>query len=311
LLKKLNPLSGRITRIVYEAGPTGFTLARRLQDEDLPIQVISPSHCPRPHARDNKSDRLDCRRLAQWAAQGLLRPVPIPTEQEEADRQIVRTREQMLDDVRQAKTQIKSFLLQHGLKRPKGLSNWTNQAVAELQRMDLRDELRFSLNLLLQKLMFAKQLFKEADRRAKALAEKEPRHKVNADRLRTVPGVGPITAIKFLTELIQPERFDDPRQVARYAGLAPRVNSSGESRREGNLEREGNARLRTAMVEAAWQWVWRDPVARERFNKMAARDGVRSKRASKRAICAMARRLLIILWRMHTNREDYRFAKAA
>jgi hypothetical protein len=86
LLERLRPLREGIAQVVYEAGPTGFTLARRLRAEGYTAQVIAPSKLLAPVGPGAKSDRLDCRRLAQLAAKGLLHPVRVPTAQEEADR---------------------------------------------------------------------------------------------------------------------------------------------------------------------------------------------------------------------------------
>ena len=96
LIQQLQPLKKAIQWIVYEAGPTGYGLARALEKANLPVQVISPAHTPQPAKRQSKTDRLDCRKLAEYAAKGLLQPVTIPTEQEEADRQLQRLRDQLV-----------------------------------------------------------------------------------------------------------------------------------------------------------------------------------------------------------------------
>ena len=88
--------------------------------------------------------------------------------------------------------------------------------------------------------------------------------------LRTVPGVGLITAMTFRLELPEPERFDHDGQVARMVGLAPQVRQSGETRREGGLLKSGNARLRTVLVEAAWRWVACDEAAARRYRRLVA-----------------------------------------
>jgi transposase len=93
LLERLRPLREGVAQVVYEAGPTGFALARRLRSEGYHAQVIAPSKLLAPVGPEAKSDRLDCRRLAQLAAKGLLHPVRVPTAQEEADRQVLRLRE--------------------------------------------------------------------------------------------------------------------------------------------------------------------------------------------------------------------------
>src|SRR5512143_1473011 len=233
LLERLRPVREGIAQIVYEAGPTGFGLARRLRAEGYKAQVIAPSKLLAPVGPEAKSDRLDCRRLAQLSAKGLLHPVRVPTEQEEADRQVLRLREQLVRKTRSVQSQIKSFLLQHGIAEPVGLGHWSKKSVAALRGLALLPELRFCLDLLLDELA-------EAHRHRKAVAV-----------ISSVPGVGVLTAAAFRLELPEPQRFDHEGQVARMVGLAPRVRQNGETRREGGLLKSGNARLRTVLVEAA------------------------------------------------------------
>ena len=75
LIETLRKVQSAIKNIVYEAGPTGYSLARQLKKADLPVQVIAPSKTPRASAKDSKTDRIDARKLAQYAAKGLLRPI--------------------------------------------------------------------------------------------------------------------------------------------------------------------------------------------------------------------------------------------
>src|SRR5512142_2442475 len=149
LLERLRPIRTRVAQVVYEAGPTGFTLARRLQAEGYVAQVIAPSKLLVTVGPEAKSDRLDCRRLAVLAQKGLLRPVRIPTEPEEADRQVLRLREQLVRKSRTVQQQIKAFLLQHGIAEPAGLGSWSKQSVAALRRLELTTGLRSCLDLLL------------------------------------------------------------------------------------------------------------------------------------------------------------------
>src|SRR5215467_13631948 len=93
LIERLRPIRGQVTEVVYEAGPTGFTLARRLRAEGIAAQVIATSKVPTPACPEAKCDRLDCRRLALLASKRMLHPVRVPTEREEADRQVLRLRE--------------------------------------------------------------------------------------------------------------------------------------------------------------------------------------------------------------------------
>jgi transposase len=302
LLERLCPLKEGVSRVVYEAGPTGFSLARRLQAGGFEVEVIAPSKLLAPVGPEAKSDRLDCRRLAQLSAKGLLHRVRVPTEQEEADRQVLRLRELLVRKTQALQSQIKSFLLQHGIDEPAGLGHWSKKSVAALRGLVLLPELRFCLDLLLDELAHAQEQVQRVTVRLEELADAD-RHRKATTVLCSVPGVGVLTAAAFRLELPEPERFDHEGQVARMVGLAPQVRQSGETRREGGLLKSGNARLRTVLVEAAWRWVRYDEVAARRYRQLVGGTG-----SGKKAIVAMARRLGVLLWRLSVRGEPYRAA---
>jgi transposase len=302
LVARLSPIGSQVAQVVYEAGPTGFALIRRLRAAGLKAEVIAPSKIPTMPGPEAKSDRLDCRKLAVFAQKGLLRPVRVPDEREEADRQVVRLREQLARKLRVIQQQIKAFLLQHGIAEPAGLTHWTSASVDALRQLGLDAELRFCLDLMLDERQHAVEQVARATRHLEELAQAD-RHRETVATLRTVPGVGPITAMTFRVELHEPGRFGDGGQVARIIGLAPQVLQSGPTRREGRLLKSGNARLRTVLVEAAWRWVAGDEAAKKRYRQLVASTG-----NGKKAIVGMARRLAILLWRMSRSGEPYRAA---
>jgi transposase len=152
LLERLRLIRAQVAQVVYEAGPTGFTLVRRLRAEGLPAQVIATSKVLAPVGPEAKSDRLDCRRLAFLSSKGLLHPVRVPTAQEEADRQVLRLREQLVRKARSVQQQIKALLLQHGIAEPAGLGHWVERAIEALRQLELAPELRFCLDVLLDEL---------------------------------------------------------------------------------------------------------------------------------------------------------------
>ncbi|MBY0514628.1 MAG: transposase, partial [Gemmataceae bacterium] len=138
----LTAIRASVARVVYEAGPTGFGLARRLTADGYPVEVIAPSKVPALPGPDTKTDRLDCRKLALYSAKGLLSAVRVPTEQEEADRQVLRLRDQLVRKSRSIRQQIKAFLLVHGLPEPDGLAHWSARSVEALRGLGLGAELR-------------------------------------------------------------------------------------------------------------------------------------------------------------------------
>src|SRR3954452_18479913 len=192
LSERLAPLRQHIAQVVYEAGPTGFALVRRLRADGFRAEVIAPSKTPVTPGPEPKTDRLDCRKLATFAQKGLLQPVRVPTEQEEADRQVLRLREQLVRKARSVQQQIKAFLLQYGLAEPQGLAGWSDAALKALRGLELGAELRFCLDVMLDELDHARGQVAKVTKRLRELA-KADRHRSAVANLRSVPGVGPIT----------------------------------------------------------------------------------------------------------------------
>ena len=300
LIKTMKAYKKRIKHTVYEAGPTGYCLVRALRKAGFCADVIAPSHTPKISGQEAKSDRLDSRKLAMYSAKGLLRSIQVPTVGQEEDREISRARFDAVKKRRRIKQQIKSFLLTHGIDEPIGLKDWALKAIAALRAMKLNLPLRLRLDMLLGDLDHCESQVKTVDAALRKLASTK-RHKKTIEALETAPGIGPVTSMVMVTELISPERFDNGRQVAAMAGLAPLVTRSGETTRQGPLMKCGNARLRTILIEAAWRWKRRDPWAGETYQRMVINTGDK-----KKAIAALARRLLIILWRISVTGERYR-----
>ena len=112
-------------------------------------------------------------------------------------------------------------------------------------------------------------------------------------RLTKVGGVGEVVATTFLAEIFAPERFNRAEEVSSYLGLAPTVRRSGSGPVRARLRPVGQKRLRAILIESAWQWTWRDQEAKALYNRHLARSGVAQK-----AICVVARKLAIKLWRL-------------
>ena len=100
LLRSMTPYKRRVERVVYEAGPTGYELVRALRAAEFRADVIAPSRTPKTTGQEAKSDRLDSRKLAMWSAKNLLRPVRVPTREQEGDRQVFRMRQDAVSEAR-------------------------------------------------------------------------------------------------------------------------------------------------------------------------------------------------------------------
>lgn len=298
VVKMLAPAVRALRKVVYEAGPTGYGLARRLQQAGIPVQVVAPGKTPKAPNDGNKSDRLDCRKLAAFAEKDLLGYVAVPTEKEDAERAIKRRRDTLRRSGSKAKTRIKSFLLYHGLPEPDGLKKWTLASIESLRRMRLGEDLRFMLDSLLRELAACKAELLCLDRK---LSEIQRRHKKEAELLLTHPGTGKQTVRHMLTEIFRPGRFPGKREVVAYVGLAPKVSRSGQTCRSGGRLRGGRRALRDCLIEASWMWIRKEDAARELYHHLLRNTG-----EGKKAITALARRMLVNLWNMWLKGESYR-----
>ena len=301
LLHTLRHIPCPIAKIAYEAGPTGFGLARTLQEAGYPVAVIAPSSILAPRGEHSKSDKLDCRALAEQAATSAqLKEVAIPTVRQEHDRQLYRLRDQLVKKRKRIKQQIKSFLLQHSLPEPDGLARWTRASVDQLRQMALPEQLALTRLIMISEL-------EELDNRIRLVEDAlnsfftHPDYQQKLDLLKSHPAVGPLTALAFCLEIHQPERFCDGKSLANYIGLAPKVRTSGETSRKGPIMKVGKNSLRSLLIEASWRWIGLDKRARELYDRLRRNSGNGNK-----AIVGVARHLAIILWRMLLDKTAYR-----
>ncbi len=243
---------------------------------------------------------MDCRALAeQIATSTQLKEVAVPTIQEEEDRQVYRLRGHLVKKRNRIKQQIKSFLLQHSLPEPSGLERWTKASVNELHKMELTEGLSFTRLIMLNEL-------EELDNRILLVEDslmeffQNPQYQNKLKLLRSHPAVGPLTALAFCMEIHQPERFYDDKSIAKYIGLAPKIQQSGETSRSGKIMKVGKNGLHSILIEASWRWIGCDKRARDLYDRLRNNSGNGNK-----AIVGVARHLAVILWRMLIDKTEY------
>lgn len=282
----------QIGAVCYESGPTGFGLARSLESAGICTIVAAPSRIPRPITATNKTDSLDCRKLAELAASGLLRPIAIPSIEDEAFRALERRRHQLTDSLRRVKQRIRSFLLNLGQPEPHGIDHWSKAAIAALRQLELPSGAKDTLQSYLDELDYFICAQRKVDQRLRIVSrEQDEARRIAA--MRSVPGVGEVVATTFAAEVYRPERFNRSEEVTAYLGLAPVMRQSGGSKGKATLRPVGQKRLRSLLIEAAWVWKQRDEWAREFYSRIYSRHGVAQK-----AIAALARKLAALLWKL-------------
>ena len=300
LSQKLKPTMPALRQVAYETGPSGYGLARHLHKVKLPVSVAATSKIPRPSAGDDKTDKLDSKKLAEYAAKGLLKPVQVPTLKQEADRQLYRMRHRQSRNLAKVKTQIKSFLMMHDIEEPSGLSNWSRKGIESLRTLKLRKTLYRSLDELLGDLDYYASRVKALD---KSLVEQLDKGLLawRMTLLKTHPGVGPVVSCQFATELFHYRSFGSTREVFKYLGLAPSIHQSGERSVRGSINKVSNSRLRSNLIQAAWRWISIDVKAKKTYLRVMNNcGGIKQK-----AITAMARKLSGHLWTMLVKNQPY------
>lgn len=298
LVEWIRRLSIPVGTVVYEAGPTGFGLARALRSAGIEALVAAPNRIPRAVTPGAKTDRLDCQRLAEYAAKGLIRSIAVPTAEEEAKRSLQRRRHDLVDSVRRCKQRIKGFLLFLGLPEPREVEHWQRGAAEAVLSLPMEPHAHLVLESHLRELTFHQDELSKVEGQLRQTARQ---HGPVLSCLQSIPGVGEVVAGTFLMELFDPERFRRAEEVTSYLGLAPMVRHSGEKTPRGRLRRAGQTRLRSLLIEAAWMWRQYDPYARHLYNRFLGRMGIAQK-----AIVAVARKLAVILWRLCVERRPYR-----
>lgn len=298
LLKKLCSMPNEIVCLVYEAGPCGFGLARLALECGIKAHVIAPTRIPRPITRSSKTDCLDCRKLAEYAALGLLHSVFIPSVHEERIRSMQRRRNRLTDKLRKVKAEIKSLLLDFQIEEPAGLTSWSNSSIACLATLKVEEETRTVLDSLLRELAFISEERSSIDVAiSKCLTDAQ---QVQTKCAESVPGIGPVSARTFVTEIIRPERFPDANHLSSFLGLAPVLTQSGQKEEKGSLVQTGQKRLRSLLIECAWIHKSRDAYSEALYKRILARTG-----HAQKAIVAVARRLGILIWRLCLEKRMY------
>lgn len=238
----------------YEAGPCGFELQRALTAHGVPCEVIAPALIPRRPGDRVKTDRRDAGQLGVLYRAGALTAIHIPSEQEEAARDLLRCREDIRADLLRARHRLSKFLLRHGRRFTATKKAWTKRHTAWLQAQ------RWPLAALEQTHRAYVRAVDEAVGRLQAVDTElrdllilEPLRS-RVERLRCFRGIDDLTALTIAAELGDARRFPSAPQVMAFPGLVPSEHSSGPTRARGPITKTGNAHLRRVLIESAWHY---------------------------------------------------------
>ena len=294
--------------VIQEAGLDGFWIHRALEKQGVESHVVDPASIATSRRRRRaKTDRLDGETLVR-ALLAFKRGEPrvcamvkAPSPEDEDRRRITRERKVLICERVEHVNRIKGLFFAQGIRGYEPLRRDRRARLEELRTGDGRDlppHLKAQILRELDRLELTLAQIKavEAERDA-ALAE-EPQHRempATAKMLLGIKGIGPEFAALLWSEGLF-RHFDNRRQVAAYAGLAPTPWQSGAVSREQGVSRAGNPRLRSTMIQLAWLWLGHQPQSAltRWFRERVERNGGRLR---KTAIVALARKLLVALWK--------------
>jgi transposase len=286
----------------FEAGRDGFWLHRLLTAHGIAAYALEPtSILVNRRARRAKTDRLDAegmlRVLAGWLGgdRQVCSMVRVPTPDEEDAKRPHREREHLVQDRLRIENRIEALLFTQGIRGRPSLRS-RERDVAALRTDDgraLPPLLRTELDRLRRRLVLVLELIRELEAdRAQALEEAKVADTMPGKiTLQSIRGIGENFAAVLSREVFY-RSFGNRRQLASYVGLTPMPFQSGGMDRDRSISRAGNPRARTTMVQLAWLWLRYQP-----DSALRERVGVLKGRTRRTAIVAMARKLLIALWR--------------
>ncbi len=252
LEKLVRKLGGENTvlHFVYEAGPCGFVIARRLKQLQIDCAVVAPSRVPKKSGDRVKTDRRDAISLARLHRAGELTAIRVPDERDEAIRDLCRAHTDAVQDQRASRFRLKAFLLRRGYKYS-GKSSWTAAHMRYLRELVLAHP---ADKAVLEEYLMAISQVTERIERFDALIEQQVRSwrlLPVVEALMAMRGVQLLTATVLVAEVGDFHRFAHPRQLMAYLGLVSSEYSSGDNRIQGAITKAGNSHARWFVVEAA------------------------------------------------------------
>lgn len=297
----LSGIGVRIERIGLEAGPLSQWLFEGLARAGLPVICIETRHTKAfLKAQVNKTDRNDARGIAQMMRVNLYRPVHVKTLESQQRRALLRARKLLQEKAIAVENDIRGLLRNFGLK-----VGIVGAGKFEARVQDLIEALP-ELEEVISVLLATRRKLRESFARLHGKVLEIAKADAVCMRLMTIPGVGPVTSLAFISTIDIPARFRSSRAVGPVLGLTPVLNQSGESQRVGRVSLCGDGMMRALLYEAAqamltrvkkWSWL------------KAWAVGVVKRSGFKKAVVALARRLAVIMHRMWVDGSEFRWSR--
>lgn len=294
LIRKLGPAEN--LEVCYEAGPTGYVLFHWLTLMGVECRVVAPSLIPERAGDHVKTDKRDALRLAQLLRAGELTYVHVPTPEQEALRDYVRSREDAKEDLYRHRKRVLSFLLRRQIFHPESIKRrWSRDHREWLNSLKWERDLdREMFQEYLQAIRESENRLERIDKNIIEYVEKGTLGPI-VQALQALKGIALVSAVTLVAEIGSFRRFRNPAMLMAYLGLVPREHSTGLSTRRGGITKSGNRLARTTLIESSWSYRYQPAVGRElkkRLEHLPAEFHDISWRAQNR-LCKKYRKLLM------------------
>jgi transposase len=288
---------------VYEAGYSGFWIDYRLKEKGIKNIVVNPADVPtNDKERHNKTDRVDAKKLAKKLCNGDLKGIYVPSRPETEDRGLIRIREWAVKDQTRIKNQIKGLLNFYGEVIPEEEPQryWSGKYIKWIESLPMQEASgRIMMRDLVDSLRNVRKRIANLTKDIKMLANNE-RYREKVKLLNTIPGIGIITSMVILTEIIDINRFSGLDKLNSYVGLIPSEHSSGDKEKKGEMTYRGNNSIKRVLVESAWVAARKDPELSLTYKKLCFRM------RGNKAIIKIARKLLNRIRYVLMNNKPYK-----
>jgi transposase len=288
-------------KAIYEAGFSGFWVQRELSRLGICCHVIHPADVPTSDKEKRlKADKIDSRKLAKVCKSEDFKAIYIPSEEQQEERNLLRVRQKIIRDITRVKNRIKFYLMYQGVDTSYFESRkWTRKYIDFLKGIKLITPSGiFALQTYIEELENLEKQATKLDLEVKKLS-KTDRYRENAELLCSVPSIGILSAMIFLTEIGDIRRFKTFDELCSFFGLIPNTHSSGENIRVGHMTRRGNNFLKSILIECSWIAIRNDPALLQCYKELTVRMN------GNKAIIRIARRLLSRIVHVLTKREKY------
>jgi len=272
LLKKLQSLgfSLKSLHVCYEATYVGYTLHRDLVNKGVHCDIVAPSSIPVPPGKRVKTDRVDAKKLVEYYQKKILTYVYIQTEDDEAARSIVRSRLQLRDQLTALKLHVTSLCRTQGWNyraetiTPKA-EHWTKQHREWLNKkvkaLAATSDVKFNFLSILSTVQHLEQQVATYTEKIKETAKRD-KYRDGIKALESFRGIDTLSAMSFLVEIVDADRFPHPKNLVSYAGISIEEHSSGGKEKRYSITKQGNKYIRTVVVEACQTVTMRPVVSR-------------------------------------------------